>query len=140
MTPFLLKHTTQEESICALHHLIVSSYMDVQGRTIFFLRRRHPAAVALACLATTLMLSKNVLQTMPLEGRLELLRDVAVRLGVPEMEEDDDWMMCPVPMEYREPYVKAMEYLELVMWDLQETNDAAAKIVASGSSDDAGNE
>lgn len=110
----------QEESLRALHHLIVSSYSDVRGKSIFFLRRRQPAAVAMACLATTLVLAKDVMESMDQQEKTALLRDSAAMMGILEVSEHADLILCPVHSEQRDPYLKAMEFLALCVWDLQD--------------------
>lgn len=118
------KCVLQEESLCALHHLIVASYTDVgEKETLFFVRRRHPAAVALACLATTLALAKNARQSMPLADRVQLLRDVAAALGMADLEEDADMLLYPADDKHREPFLEAMRYIALVMWEAQPDDD-----------------
>lgn len=119
----------QEQALAALSHLIVSSYHDLDessaaatcGRSIFFLRRQHPAAVAFACLATTLILSKDVLESMPLlHERMQLLKDVADMLDIGETIEDPDLMLCPVDEQQKAPFLQAMKFLATLVWELQD--------------------
>lgn len=73
----------QDTTIEALHHLIVTSYtygsQKCSSSKLFFLRRRHPAAVAMASIATTLLMGKDALETMGHEERKRLLVDTAER-------------------------------------------------------------
>lgn len=118
----------QERALAALSHLIVSSYHDLDNdsaaatcrRSIFLLRRQHPAAVAFACLATTLILSKDVLESMPLlHERMQLLKDVADMLDIGETIEDPDLMLCPVDEQQKAPFLQAMKFLATLVWELQ---------------------
>lgn len=118
----------QERALAALSHLIVSSYHDLDDdsagatrRSIFFLRRQHPAAVAFACLATTLILSKDVVESMPrLHDRMQLLKDVADMLDIGETIEDPDLMLCPVDEQQKAPFLQAMKFLATLVWEMQD--------------------
>lgn len=108
-----LMHRVPETCLAALGHLIVSTYVDLPGkdepsstedqpqstpvahRTLFFLRRRHAASVALACLCATLLLAKEAVLHMSEESRVELLRMVAERLGIEDAYDDEDFLVCP---------------------------------------------
>lgn len=77
--------------------------------------------MALACLATTLVLADDVAVCMPkVEDRISLLRDVAGMLDVGELVEDADLLLCPVERRYKDPYLKAMEFLAMVVWETME--------------------
>ena len=74
--------------------------------------------MALACLATTLIMADDVATSMPqYEDRLKLVCDVASMLGMSELVEDPDLMVCPAKKEFKDPYLKAMKFLTLVVFE-----------------------
>lgn len=107
------------------YHDLDDDSADATQKSIFFLRRQHPAAVAFACLATTLILSKDVVESMPqLHERIKLLRDVADMLDIGETIEDPDLMLCPVDEQQKAPFLQAMKFLATLVWEMQELAEA----------------
>ena len=110
-------HRLCESRLLSLNKLIDASYSDINCKTIFFLRRRHPAAVALACLAITLIFFETH------ENDVDLLRDVGTHLGMLEFIQDQGFMLCPADPEHKEPYLHAMRYLGLVVHSFFEDDE-----------------
>jgi hypothetical protein len=114
-------HNLPEDCIQALHHLIVSTHMTPEiDACVMPLRSRHPSVLALACLASTLLLSKEAVEKMSIESKTNLLRQVAQKLGIDLLEEaDPDFLVCPMLEKQRGPFVRAMEQLARAVSDLQ---------------------
>ena len=105
----------------ALHHLIVSTHMTPEiDACVMPLRSRHPSVLALACLASTLLLSKEAVEKMSMESKTTLLREVARKLGINLMDEEDpDFLVCPTLEKQRGPFIRAMEQLARAVSELQ---------------------
>jgi hypothetical protein len=118
-----------EESMQALHHLIVSTHMTPSvDQNMLALRREHPYVLALACLASTLLLSVEAVENMCAESKVDLLRDVASKLDIEGgVQDDSDFLVCPVIEQQKAPYVKAMEQIARAVCELQEIAEADSK-------------
>lgn len=75
--------------------------------------------MAMACLATTLLMAKDAVDNVPIEDRLSILTGVCNRLGIGSRE-DQDLLLRPVDGEVDAAYTQAMEFLSRLVGELQE--------------------
>ena len=76
--------------------------------------------VALACLSTTLLLAKDAIRNLTEQARVELLLKAASRLGIDDMCEDEDFLVCPAQKDQKTLFVRAMQYVTCLVYELQE--------------------
>ena len=113
-------HKIPEDSLQALHHLIVATHMTPEiDLCMTELRNRHPFVLALACLASTLLLSIEAVENMAMTDKKALLREIAPKLGIRELQDDPDFLVCPVLDALKVPFVKAMEQVAKAVFELQ---------------------
>lgn len=56
---------------------------------------------------------------------INLLLEVAPRLGIAEVERDKDCFICPVHEQQKRAYLLAMKYVAMVVFELQDYHDSS---------------